>query len=46
MFPKEERKASHGYELEFSKTLDVATWGHCPFKVVEKINDNTYKLKF
>ena len=46
LFQKEESKASNEYQLEFSKTLDVATWGHCPFKVVEKINDNTYKLKF
>ena len=46
LFQNEENKASNEYQLEFSKTLDVTTKGHCPFQVVEKINDTTYKLEF
>ena len=46
MFLKEESKALNEYQLEFSKTLDVATKGHCPFQVVKKINDTAYKLEF
>ena len=30
LFQKEESKASNEYQLEFSKTPDVATKGHCP----------------
>ena len=46
MFRKKESKASNEYQLEFSKTLDVTTKRHCPFQVVEKINDTAYKLQF
>ena len=46
LFQKEESKASNEYQLEFSKTLDVATKGHCPFQVVEKMSDTSYNLQF
>ena len=46
LFQKEESKTSNEYQLEFSKTLDVATKGNYPFQVVEKINDTAYNLQF
>jgi len=45
LFQKKKSEASNEYQIEFSKALDVATKGHCPFPVVEKINDTAYNLQ-